>query len=96
MFLSEIPIHLTQKEIFQISIDLMEVENGYDEIFSTTFDYRKKDKELVFVGTSIEGFGKSPKENQRFVNDIVEALVAAVEIAPDAWGNEVWKQIHSK
>ena len=96
MFLSEIPIHLTQKEIFQISIDLMEVENGYDEIFSTTFDYRKKDKELVFVGTSIEGFGKSPKENQRFVNDIVEALVAAVEIAPDAWGNEVWKQIRSK
>ena len=96
MFLSEIPIQLTQRAIFQISIDLMEVENGYDEIFSTTFEYRKKDKQLVFVGTSIKSFGKSPKENQRFVNDIVEALVAAVEIAPDAWGNKVWEQIRSK
>ena len=24
------------------------------------------------------------------------ALVAAVEIAPDAWGNKVWEQIRSK
>jgi hypothetical protein len=94
MFMSEVPFRLTHEPVFQISIDLMEVENGYDEIFSTVFEYRPDEKKVVFAGVSLKGLERTPKEKERPVNTIVEALTAAVEIAPDAWGKKVWKQIH--
>ncbi len=94
MFIGEVPFHLTRDPVFQISIDLMEVEKGYDEIFSTIFDYMLKDKKVVFVGISLKGLAKIPKEKERPANSVAEALKAAVEIAPGAWGEEVWKQIH--
>jgi hypothetical protein len=94
MFMSEVPFRLTREPVFQISIDLMEVENGYDEIFSTIFEYRLKEKKVVFVGISLKGLAKIPKEKERPANSVAEALKAAVEIAPGAWGAEAWKQIH--
>ena len=94
MFMSEVPFHLTRKPVFQISVDLMEVENGYDEIFSTVFDYRLRDGKVVFVGVSLKDLAKMPKEKERPAKSVAEALKAAVEIAPGAWGEEAWKQIH--
>jgi hypothetical protein len=94
MFMSEVPFNLTREPVFQISVDLMEVENGYDEIFSTIFDYRLKDEKVVFVGISLKALAKIPKEKERPANSVTEALKAAVEIAPGTWGEEAWKQIH--
>jgi hypothetical protein len=94
MFISEVPFRLTREPVFQISIDLMEVENDYDEIFSTIFDYRLKDKKVVFVGISLKDMAREPIEKERHVNSVAQALKAAVEIAPGAWGEEAWKQIH--
>jgi len=93
MFMTEVPYQLTHKPVFQISIDLMEVENGYDEIFSTTFHYLPEEKKVVYAGVSIKGDGRAPKVKERTVNSVAEALRAAVEIAPDAWGPKVWKQL---
>lgn len=94
MFMSEVPFLLNRDPVFQISIDLMEVENGYDEIFSTNFEYRLEDKKVVFVGISLEGMARIPRERERSANTVAEALKAAVELAPGAWGKEAWKQIH--
>jgi len=93
MFMTEVPYKLTHKPVFQISIDLMEVENGYDEIFSTTFHYLPEEKKVVYVGVSIKKEGRTPKVKERTVNSIAEALSAAVEIAPDAWRADVWQQL---
>jgi len=93
MFMIEVPYKLTHKPVFLISIDLMEVENGYDEIFSTTFHYLPEEKKIVYAGVSIKGDGRTPKVTERTVNSIAEALSAAVEIAPDAWGPKVWEQL---
>ena len=92
--MSEVPFRLTHKPVFQISIDLMEVEDGYDKIFSTVFEYKPDEKKVIFAGISLKGMERTPKEKERTVNTIAEALKAAVEIAPDAWGVKVWKQIH--
>jgi hypothetical protein len=94
MFMSEVPFHLTRDPVFQISTDIMEIEKGYDEIFSTVFDYRLRDGKVVFVGVSLEDLAKMPKEKERPAKSVAEALKAAVEIAPGAWGEEAWKQIH--
>jgi hypothetical protein len=93
MFMTEVPYKLTHKPVFQISIDLMEVENGYDEIYSTTFHYMPEQKKIVFAGVSIKKQGRTPKVQERTVNSIAEALSAAVEIAPDAWTAGVWEQL---
>lgn len=93
MFMTEVPYRLTHKPVFQISIDLMEVENGYDEIFSTTFHYLPEEKKILFAGVSNKKQGRTPKDKERTVNSVAEALSAAVEIAPDAWGETVWKQL---
>jgi len=95
MFMSEVPFRLTREPVFQISIDLMEVEKGYDEIFSTSFEYRLVDKKVVFVGISLKDMAGIPEEKERRANSIVEALRAAVEMAPGTWGEEAWKQIHN-
>ncbi len=93
MFMTEVPYQLTHKPVFLVSIDLMEVENGYDEIFSTIFHYLPEEKKVVYAGVSIKDKGRPPKVTERTVNSIAEALSAAVEIAPDAWAPEVWEQL---
>jgi hypothetical protein len=93
MFMTEVPFRLTHKPAFQISVDLMEVENGYDEIFSTSFEYLPEQKKIVYIGVSIKKLGRSPKVKERPANSVAEALSAAVEIAPDAWGEKVWLQL---
>ncbi len=93
MFMTEVPYQLTHKPVFQISIDLMEVENGYDEIFSTTFHYLPEQKKIVYAGVSIKEQGRTPKTKERAVSSVAEALRAAVEIAPDAWAATVWKKL---
>jgi hypothetical protein len=93
MFMTEVPYKLTHNPVFQISIDLMEVENGYDEIYSTTFHYLPEENKIVYAGVSIKKQGRPPREKQREVNSIAEALSAAVEIAPDAWAPVVWKKL---
>jgi hypothetical protein len=93
MFMTEVPYRLTHKPAFQISIDLMEVENGFDEIFSTSFEYLPEEKKVIFAGVSVKELGRTPRDKQRQVNSIAQALAAAVEIAPDAWNEKVWKQL---
>lgn len=93
MFMTEVPFRLTHKPVFQISIDLMEVEDGYDEIFSTSFDYLPEENKIVFAGVSIKELGRKPKDMEHKANSVAEALQAAVEMAPDAWNNKVWQQL---
>ena len=41
----------------------------------------------------LDKFGRKPRNKQRPANSIAGALAAAVEIAPDAWNEKVWKQL---
>lgn len=93
MFMTEVPYLLTHKPVFQISIDLMDVENGFDEIFSTTFNYKRDKKKVVFAGVSIKKMGRPLKTAEWPANSVAGALTLAVEMAPGAWGKEVWKQL---
>lgn len=93
MFMSEVPFGTTSKPVFQISIDLREIDNDSGEIVSTSFDYYAEEKKIVFTGVSVEKLGRVPLEKERQVDTLAEALAAAVEIAPDAWGAEIWKQL---
>jgi len=93
MFMTELPYKMTQNPVYQISIDVMQVENGYDEIFSTTFHYDRDKKLLIYEGLSIKEMGRQAKIKERAVTGVAEALAAVVELAPEVWNEKAWQQI---
>lgn len=93
MFMTEVPYRLTPAAVYQISIDVLEIGNKYDEIFSTTFLYQRDRKRVVFDGVSEKKFGRKPEVTQRPAANVSEALIAAVEMAPSSWGDTVWEQV---
>jgi hypothetical protein len=93
MFMTEVPYKLTPVGVYQISIDILEVDDAYDEIFSTTFLYQRDKNRIIFDSVSNKKLGRPPEVTERKANSIAEALAAAVELAPSSWGDKVWKQI---
>lgn len=93
MFITEAPFQMGQKRIYQINIDILDLEGGYEEIFSTIFLY-DQDKGLVsFDGVSIEKYGRPPKPKEASVGSVAEALMASVKMGLTAWNKAAWKDL---
>ncbi len=93
MFITEAPYQLSQNQVYQISIDILEIENGYDEIFSTILLYKRKDEKVVFDSVTLKEFRAAPPVMERPAKTVRDALAAAVEIAPGAWNSKVWETL---
>ena len=91
MFITEAPYQLSQNQVYQISIDILEIENGYDEIFSTILLYKRKEEKVVFDSVTLQEFRAVPPLAERPAKTVGDALAAAVEIAPGAWNSKVWE-----
>ena len=91
MFITEAPYQLSQNQVYQISIDILEIENGYDEIFSTILLYKRKEEKVVFDSVTLKEFRAAPPVAERPAKTVGDALAAAVEIAPGAWNSKVWE-----
>ena len=61
MFITEVPYQMGLKRIFQINIDILDLDGGYEEIFSTTIFFNLDKDRIVFDGVNIEKYGKIPK-----------------------------------
>ena len=93
MFITEAPYQVTEKQIYQISIDVLEIEDGYDEIFSTILMYRRGSDLVVFDSVSMKNYMRPPSEKEKPAMSVEEALAAAVEMAPGAWNDKVWEAL---
>ena len=93
MFITEAPFQLGQKRVYQISIDVLDLEGGYEEIFSTVFLYDQDKARIVFDGVSIEKFGKPPQKKEAPAATVPEALTGAVRIAVSAWNKAAWSDL---
>jgi hypothetical protein len=93
MFITEAPYQLSQKPVFQITIDLREVGDSFEESFSTNMMYRRKDGIVVFDSVNQAEFKAKTKNLQEDADDVEEALSAAVEIAARAWNAKVWRAV---
>ena len=93
MFITEAPYQVTEKQVYQISIDVLEIENGYDEIFSTILMYRRSSDLVVFDSVSMKKYMRPPSEKEKPALSVAEALAAAVEMAPGAWNDKVWEAL---
>ena len=93
MFITEAPYKLSQKPVFQITIDLREVGDSFEESFSTNMMYRRSDGKVVFDSVNQAAFQAKTKNPQADADDVKEALSAAVEIATRAWNAKVWSAV---
>lgn len=93
MFITEAPYQLGTKRIFQISIDVLDIEGGYDDIFSTTLLYEKDKNRVVFDSVSIEKFGQTPATKEISAKTVPQALRAAVVITLATWNKSAWRDL---
>lgn len=91
MFITEAPFQLSDNQVYQISVDLLDVARDYDEIFSTVFLYRRAEAKIVFDGVSVKDLGATPTVREAPAKSVAEALAAAATLAPSAWGDDAWK-----
>ena len=90
MFITEAPFQMGPKRIFQISIDILDLDRGYDEIFSTIILFNQDKDRIAFDGVSIEKYGRIPPTREAPAQTVAEALEAAVKMALGAWNKAAW------
>ncbi|HIJ42366.1 MAG: SH3 domain-containing protein [Rhodospirillales bacterium] len=90
-FLAEAPYDFSQKQAYQISVDVLGIGDGYDEIFSTTFIFHRDKKIVVFDNISLSRYGNPPAQEKLPAKTVPQALTAAIRIAFGAWNDKVWQ-----
>ncbi len=93
MFITEVPYNQTHDPVYQISIDLLGMDDDPDNIFSVIFLYNR-DKNLVVLDSfSKAELGQKPDKSDKPARTVAEALAGAAETAPTAWTKDVWGQL---
>jgi hypothetical protein len=90
MFMTEAPYRMGARPEYQITLDIVEISDGYDQVFSSTSIYHTAKEIVRFDGTSIPEMASSPEKAERAAPNVAAALVAAVEMAVEAWNERVW------
>lgn len=91
MFLTEAPFRLGTKPEYQITLDLLQISDGYDRVFSTTSLYHKGNGSVTFDSATMKNLAKAPKPKQRVAETVPDALKAAVELAVKSWNDKLWQ-----
>ncbi|HEC91293.1 MAG TPA: hypothetical protein ENI55_06470 [Alphaproteobacteria bacterium] len=91
MFMTEGAYDLSEKQVYQINIDIVEIRDGPDNVFSTVTFYHAKQRKVVFDSVTIKSYaGKKPLQSISAAT-VPDALNAAAEIAFKSWNSKVWK-----
>ena len=93
MFITEAPYQLSQKRIFQITVDVVDLDGGYDEIFSTFVLFNMEKGFVQFYGVSIDKYGRIPASKKVVAKTLEQALKGATEIALRTWNPAAWKDL---
>ncbi len=96
MFITEAPYQMGQKKVFQISVDILELDDGFEEVFSTTVFYDKSKGEVRFDSVSSKKYGRASAAGKVRADGVEAALKAAVKLAHAAWNKTVWRELAKK
>lgn len=98
MFITELPFRLTSKEIYQISVDLLELPDIEDGEISVVAMYDVAKSEVRFDSISTQKNGGAKKKNspKKPAKSLPEALKSAVGLAFEAWPATVFAAIRKR
>lgn len=93
MFITEVPYDMSYKPVYQISVDILEIQNDLESVLSTGFFYNARKGVVTFSEVSIKEFAKKRPVPKRKAASAAEAVTAAVEMAYSVWNGKVWKAL---
>ena len=93
MFITEAPYPLSQKRVFQITVDVVDLDGGYDEIFSTFILFNMEKGLVLYDGVSNEKYGRVPATKKFPAKTVSQALKGAAQIALQVWNKAAWKDL---
>jgi len=93
MFMTEAPFQMGLKRVYQISVDVLDVDTDYDDIFSSIVLYDQDKNRVLFDSVSIQKFGQPPKLAKAGAKTVAEALLGAAKIAASSWKDDVWQAV---
>ncbi|MBC8339927.1 MAG: SH3 domain-containing protein [Alphaproteobacteria bacterium] len=96
MFITEAPYQLSEKRIFQITVDVVDLDRGYDEILSTFILFNMEKGEVLYDGVSLEAYGRTPAIKKAPAKTVEDALKETAGIALQVWNNAAWKDLIKK
>ncbi|MFQ5763617.1 MAG: SH3 domain-containing protein [Rhodospirillales bacterium] len=93
MFITEAPYQLNQKRIYQVSVDVLDLYDGVEDVFSTITLYDQEKGRVAFDSVSLEKYGRAPKTKEAKAGTVAEALDGAVRIAVSSWNRQAWTDL---
>ncbi|MSO92679.1 MAG: SH3 domain-containing protein [Rhodospirillales bacterium] len=90
MYMSEASYQLSQNAVFQINIDVLDMNRSFDNVFSTVLLYDREKEHVVLDSISIEDYRGTPGTKEKPAKTVAEALRVAVELALGAWSRKAW------
>ena len=96
VFLTEGPYQGTQKPVHQITIDLLELEGGLEEVFSVHTLWDRAKRQLRFDQVSIKKFARAKPPPAASAGNLSDALKRALAMALTTWAPSVWAALAKK
>lgn len=93
MFITEGPYNGGASPVHQIGLDVLELGQDYERVFSTNLLYDKDKNEVRFDGLSVDKYRVKKEPAPQIAKNVAEALTAAVAIALQSWSAEFWSDL---
>lgn len=90
MFITEGPYQASTKAVYQVSVDLLDIAEDPDHVFSTVVFYDRDAGEVKLDTVSPPEFAGKAALTRKAAANVPEALAGAVEIALATWSDRVW------
>jgi len=90
MFLTEGPHQGTENPVHQITVDLLDLVGGLEEVFSVHLLWDRDKKSLRYDSTTVKKFVHAAAPEPVPADDLSAALTAALRLAADVWTPAVW------
>lgn len=95
MFLTEGPYRGKAKSIHQITIDILDLTLGVENVLSTHMLWDRDKGVVTFDSITIKQYGRNPNPAEAPAAELPMALQAAVQIAASAWNTQLWRAVAS-
>ena len=96
MFLSEGPHQGTQNPVHQITIDILELESGLEEVFSTHLLWDRKKGNVRFDSVNLKKLKPVQNLEALSAENMAAAFNSALQLAASSWRQEVWSALTRK
>ncbi|MEK9751967.1 MAG: SH3 domain-containing protein [Rhodospirillaceae bacterium] len=96
MFLSEGPYQGTRAAVHQITVDVLELAGGLEEVFSTHLLWDRDAKQIKYDSATEKKFIHAKPPAPQPAKTLAEALRKAVDTAAQCWTEAVWVALAKK